>query len=74
MGTDAIVADNIEALQAVYLAQLLEELRLFDVADRLVERYAEGLLPVGRGEGAAVLDAYRRGSERRPDRAERLTL
>jgi hypothetical protein len=74
VGTDDIVAENIKALQALYFARLLEELRLFDVADRLVELYDEGLLPVGRGDGGSVLDAYRRGSRRRPGRAERLTL
>jgi hypothetical protein len=72
--TDDVAAGNVKALQALYLAQLLEELRLFDLADRLVVLYDEGLLPVGRGEGKSVLDAYRRGSGRRLGRTERLTL
>ena len=74
MGTDDIVADNILALQALYYTQLLEEQGLFEVADRIVELYAEGLLPVGRGEGGSVLDAYRRGSKRSLSRVERLNL
>src|SRR4051794_9521166 len=53
---------------------MLEELRLFDVADRLVELWASGLLPVGKRGGASVLGAYRRGASRRFDAHERLTV
>src|SRR3954451_144904 len=53
---------------------MLEELRLFDVADRLVELWASGLLPVGERGGASVLGGYRRGASRRLDAHERLAM
>ena len=44
----AIVPETIRALGALYYAARLEELRMFDVVDRLVERFLGGLLPIGR--------------------------
>jgi ATPase family associated with various cellular activities (AAA) len=48
-GEPAIVADNIRAVQAAWFASQLERMRFFDVADRIVERFQAGLLPLGRG-------------------------
>jgi hypothetical protein len=42
-----IAWENVEAMQVVYAASMLEETRLFDIADRLVELWASGILPVG---------------------------
>src|SRR6187402_870372 len=69
-----IVPGNLRALQAIYFAWHLEQLRLFDVADRIVELWSEGLLPVGRGDGGSALETYRRGSRRRLSRADRLAV
>ena len=57
-GAPAIVADNIRAVQAAWFAAQLERMRFFDVADRIVERFQAGLLPLGRGAaGRRVLGA-----------------
>jgi hypothetical protein len=50
-----IVADNIRAVQAIYFARQLEDLRAFQVVDRLVQLFQQGLLPLGRGTGAKLL-------------------
>ena len=51
-----IVADNIRAVQAIYFASQLEEMRAFDAAERLAELFQQGLLPLGRrGRGQRLL-------------------
>lgn len=58
--------DNIRALQQLYFAQQLEQEHAFDVADRLVDLFEAGLLPVDDGEGVRRLaDQWRaaRGTE-----------
>jgi hypothetical protein len=52
MTDTAIVPETIRALGALYFAAQLEELRMFDVVDRLVERFLGGLLPVGQSSEA----------------------
>ena len=47
MTDTAIVPETIRALGALYYAARLEDLRMFDVVDRLVERFLDGLLPIG---------------------------
>jgi hypothetical protein len=42
-----IVADNIRALEPAYFAAMLEEMKVFQVADKLVELFQSGLLPIG---------------------------
>jgi hypothetical protein len=42
-----IVRENIRAVQAIYFAHAMEELRLFGVVERIAELYAQGLLPLG---------------------------
>jgi hypothetical protein len=66
-----IVAGNIEVTQTIYFAAMLDRLRLFEVADRLVQLWAGGMLTVGDGEGRNRFDAYLRGSQRRLDGHER---
>jgi hypothetical protein len=56
-----IVRENVKAMQVIYAASMLEETRVFDVADRLVELWAGGVLPVGPRGGRSVLAAYERG-------------
>lgn len=53
-----IVADNIRTLQPIYTAALLEELKAFQVVDRIVELYQQGLLPLGRGRAGGNLFRY----------------
>jgi hypothetical protein len=59
-----IVKENLHAVQAIYFAYMLEELRLFQVVERLVELFGRGLLPLGRGRAADALYRYARGGER----------
>ena len=66
-----IVAENVKAMQAIYAASMLEETRVFDVADRLVELWASGVLPIGPRGGRSALAAYERG---RLGQTERLAV
>jgi len=45
-----IVGDNIRALQPAYFSAMFEELKVFQVVDKLVELFQNGVLPIGRGE------------------------
>src|SRR5712692_1027422 len=51
-----IVPDNIRSVAAVYFAALLEQMRLLDAADRVVEQFVQGLLPIGAGSAGRALD------------------
>jgi len=59
-----IVPDNLSAVGTIYVAWQLEALRMFDVADRLVELSMRGQLPLGSSQAAALLTEY----EFNPDR------
>lgn len=67
-------AASIRATQAIYAAAMLEELKLFQVADRLVELFRSGALPIGRGRAGSQLYQFTRTSSRRLSSAERLSL
>ncbi|MGZ8255077.1 MAG: ATP-binding protein [Burkholderiaceae bacterium] len=41
-----IVGDNIRAVQAIYFAYMLEEMRAFQVVERLAQLFSQGLLPI----------------------------
>ncbi|MEP6637041.1 MAG: hypothetical protein ABJB97_09970 [Acidobacteriota bacterium] len=53
-----IVSANIRALQPAYVAAMLEGVKLFAVADRLVELFQSGKLPLGNGKGGRGLFNY----------------
>jgi hypothetical protein len=59
-----IVADNIRVVQAIYFARHLEDLRAFQVVDRLVQLFQQGLFPLGRGTGAKLLRDYAKSGTR----------
>ena len=65
----AIATDNIRAVGAIYFARLLEEMRLFQVVDRVVASFLQGLLPLG--AGAQRLQDYSRASDTRLTTAQR---
>lgn len=69
-----IIADSIRAIQIIHNAAILEELRLFAVADRVVEHFLTGLLPVGRGPAGERLDRYWKERPERLAEAERRQL
>ncbi len=59
-----IVADNIRAVGAIYFAYMLDEMRVFQVVERIVELYGQGQLPLGRGRAGDALSRFARGGER----------
>ena len=69
-----IVADNIRASQAIYAAALLEELKAFQVVDRLVEHFQQGILPVGRGRVGRSLFKYWKNAPSRLAESDRRQL
>jgi len=60
-----IVTENLHAVQAIYFAYQLEEMRLFQVVERIVDLFRQGLLPLGRGSvGDYLFNYYKKASER----------
>lgn len=70
-GGDEIEPDNIRAVATLYVGFQLEQMRFFQVTDRVVELFMAGLLPIGYDEGARKLDSYYWASEDRLDEAAR---
>ena len=65
------VQDNIHALQLLYFAAMLEDLRVFDVADRLLELFQSGLLPIEDHERAERMFGEWRDARARLSEKER---
>lgn len=59
-----IIAENVHAVQAIYFAYQLESMRAFEVADRLVELFQQGQLPLGRGRAGSQLERYAKAAGR----------
>jgi hypothetical protein len=60
-----IVAENLNAVQAIYFAWQLEEMRLFQVVEKIVDLFRQGLLPLGRGSvGDYLFNYYKTAAER----------
>lgn len=72
-GTHALVPESIRAVAVIYLVHELETLGLFAVADRLVELFMQGQLPIG-GRDAAALDAFTRTEPSRLTASERRAI
>jgi hypothetical protein len=64
-GADDIKADNIQAVAMIYAAYQLEQVRLFQVVDRITELFMNGQLPIGSDRGGRALDDYYWTSEDR---------
>jgi len=60
---DDIRPDNIRAVAVIFAAYQLEQLRLFEVVDRITETWWNGQLPVGTDKGSQALDKYYWSSE-----------
>lgn len=69
-----IVADNIRAMQAIYFAAMLDEVKFFQVADKNVELWQAGMLPLGKGNAGDQLYAYWKKSVNRMQEVERRNL
>jgi hypothetical protein len=60
-----IVGENLHAVQAIYFSYQLEEMRLFQVVERIVDLFRQGLVPIGRGVvGDFLFNYYRKAAER----------
>ena len=59
-----IVAENIQAMQAIYFAYQLEQMRAFEVVERIVEIYQQGLLPLGAGRAGQALQRHAQAGDR----------
>jgi hypothetical protein len=67
-------ARNIRAVGPIYAAAMLEELRFFDVMDRLVSLYQSGRLPIRRGPTGERLYQYWKQQLPRLSQSERRSL
>ncbi len=65
---------NLEAMQGIYFAAMLEELKIFQVTEKLVELFQLGMLPLGRGRAGDFLYNYWRQSVTRMTEVERRNL
>jgi hypothetical protein len=60
-----IQADNLKSVQAIYFTYQLEEMRLFQVVERIVDLFRQGLLPLGRNSvGDKLFNYYKKAAER----------
>ena len=74
---DVVVPENVRAAAVLYRAACLDEMKAFDVADRVASAFREPSLPLRSkaSEGArAKLDAYERGRNDRLSKEERVEM
>jgi hypothetical protein len=69
-----ILKDNVRAVGLIYFASQLEEMKLMAVADRIVDHFRTGMLPVSRGPGGDRIYAFLRDSDERFNEFERRGL
>jgi hypothetical protein len=69
-----IIKENLNAVQAIYFAYMLEEARLPQVVERIVELFRGGLLPLGRGKAGDYLYHYYKTASERITEGERRDL
>jgi len=60
---DDLRPDNVRAVGVILAAYNLEQLRLFDAVDRIIETWWNGQLPVGSDKGSKALDDFYWSSE-----------
>src|SRR4030095_7040324 len=68
---DDLDSPSIRAMQAIYSAAMFEEIKMFQVVDKLVALFRSGMLPLGRGEAADRLRQYAVTAPRRLPESER---
>ncbi|MEO8186359.1 MAG: hypothetical protein ABI580_03235 [Burkholderiaceae bacterium] len=66
-----IVKENLLTAQAIYFAYQMEELRLFQVVERIVELFQQGQLPLGRGSAGQALEQMWRSHRPQPESVRR---
>ena len=65
---------NLDAMQGLYFAHMIEETRMFQVVERIVELFRAGLVPVSRGKAGDFLFSYFRKAAERITEGERRDL
>lgn len=70
---EGIVAENLRAMGPMIMAAMFEELKVFQVVDKLVELFQAGLLPIQGSAGDKLLMYWREGANRLSE-AERRDL
>ena len=68
-----IVAENLQAIGAIYFAYMFEEMRAFAVVDRIVSLFASGMLPIGAGASRELLATQWASHQARLSERERRT-
>ena len=71
---EVVVAENVRAAAVLYRAACLDEMKLFDVADRVASAFREGSLPLRSAGARAKLDAYVSGRNHRLSKEERAEM
>ena len=69
-----IAKENLYAIQAIYFSYQLEEMRMFQVVEKIVELFRQGMLPLGKGSVGDYLFNYFKSSSERITEAERRDL
>jgi hypothetical protein len=67
----SIVEDNIRALQPIYFSAMFEELKVFQVREKLAELFQNGILPIKRGHAGDALYNYWKDTAKRMSESER---
>ena len=66
-----IVAENVRAMGPMIVSAMFEELKVFQVVDRIVEQFQQGTLPIGPGHAGKQLYRYWREAPNRLNEQER---
>jgi hypothetical protein len=66
-----IVAENVRVMGPMIVSAMFEELKVFQVVDRIVEQFQHGMLPIGPGEAGRMLYRYWREAPNRMSEQER---
>jgi len=70
----SILRDNVNALAAVYFCAMLEDYKVFDVANTVADQFMQGVLPLSRGPGGNAIYEYIRDTPHRFTAVERRTI
>lgn len=69
-----IVADNVRVMGPMIVSAMFEELKVFQVVDRIVQQFQQGVLPIGPGNAGKLLYKYWRDAPNRMSEQERRTF
>jgi hypothetical protein len=66
-----IIAENVRVMGPMIVSAMFDELKVFQVVDRIVEQFQHGVLPIGPGEAGRMLYRYWREAPNRMSEQER---